>query len=137
MRDHERTVLARAGLRATTQRIALLHALYRAQQPQSVEQLVRASRGALDLATAYRTLDTFVSGGLVRSVELSAGKALYEIAGHHHHHIVCTSCNRIADVNICLPEALTQKVRTTSGFARIAEHTLEFFGLCTTCARKS
>jgi Fur family transcriptional regulator, ferric uptake regulator len=87
------------------------------------------------MATAYRTLSTFVEAGFVRQVELSAGKAFYEIASAHHHHIVCGTCNRIEDVDVCLPEALTAAVRKASGFALVQEHTLEFFGTCKRCAR--
>ncbi len=87
------------------------------------------------MATAYRTLSTFVEAGFVRQVELSAGKAFYEIAGEHHHHVVCTTCNRIEDVDVCLPDALSSTARKSSGFASIREHTLEFFGTCKRCAR--
>ncbi len=128
-------MLASASLRATTQRVALLRTLLRASRPLSVEELTRSLRGALDTATAYRTLDAFIEAGIAHQVELSAGKALYEIAGEHHHHVVCTSCNRIEDVQICLPESLTDTVRKASGFSSVREHTLEFFGTCKKCVR--
>ncbi len=129
-------MLKGVALRATTQRVALLRALSRATKPQSVEALTRTLRGELDIATAYRTLGTFVEAGLVRQVELSAGRALYEMAGEHHHHVVCTTCDRIEDVDVCLPEAFSTTVRKASGFASVREHTLEFFGICKPCARK-
>ncbi len=129
------TLLSSVGLRATSQRISLLDVLIHAPSPLSVEALTHAARGALDLATAYRTLDALVRAGLAKRIELSQGKALFEVAGAHHHHAVCTICGRIKDIHACLPAGLNTRVRRTSGFASIDDHQLEFFGVCTSCAK--
>lgn len=134
--DTERSgILRAAGLRATTQRIALLRALTNARQPRSVEELVRDARGAFDVATAYRTLEAFREAGLARRIDLVQGRALFEAAGAHHHHAICVSCGRIEDVEACLPKGLDASAKNASGFARIDEHMLEFFGMCKACAR--
>lgn len=128
-------ILRDAGLRATSQRIALFVALRQARHPQSVEGLVAGSRNAFDIATAYRILEAFQEAGLARRIDLAQGRALYEAAGAHHHHAVCVSCGRIEDVEACLPKGLDAAVKKASGFARIDEHALEFFGTCAACAR--
>lgn len=128
-------ILNTAGLRATKQRIGLLAALESAQTPLSVDALIKGSHAPLDTATAYRTLETLRSAGIVRRIDLSQGRALYERAGTHHHHVVCTKCGRIKDVESCIPASLGQRVKNASGFARIDDHTLEFFGLCAPCAQ--
>lgn len=125
-----------AGLRATTQRIALLHALASSKGPLSVEALTKASKGAYDLATAYRTLDALVIAGLAKRIELSQGRALFEVATDHHHHAVCTTCGKIKDIDACLPQGIDARVQKASGFAHINEHSLEFFGTCAPCAKK-
>ncbi len=130
-----RNLLLGAKLRATDQRIALLQTLSRLKGPVSVETLTQSARGAYDLATAYRILEALVRAGLAKRIELSQGRALFELAGSHHHHAVCTVCGRIKDIHACLPAGLNARVRRTSGFARIDDHQLEFFGVCTLCAR--
>ncbi len=123
------------GLRATPQRTALLKALLSLKGPLSVEALTKAARGACDLATAYRVLDAFVLAGLAKRIELSQGRALYEAATEHHQHAVCTSCGTIKDIDACLPAGIDSRVQKASGFARITEHSLEFFGVCASCAK--
>lgn len=134
--ESAQTLLRRAGLRATSQRIALLQNLARAEGPVSVERLTRSAGGAYDIATAYRILDALTISKLVHRIELAQGKALYEIAGDHHHHAVCMSCGRIEDIHACLPEGIDKRVQQASGFARIEHHTLEFFGVCKPCSKK-
>ena len=129
-------LLRRAGLRATSQRVALLQNLARAEGPVSVERLTKSAGGAYDIATSYRILDALTISKLVHRIELAQGKALYEIAGDHHHHAVCTFCGLIKDVHACLPEGIDARVQQTSGFARIEHHALEFFGVCKPCSKK-
>ncbi|MBU2158727.1 transcriptional repressor [Patescibacteria group bacterium] len=134
MNDHVSVdLLKAAGLRATKQRILLLRALIAEQHPFSVEDIRAHTKNALDTATIYRTLEIFKEKNLVRQVELAQGRALYEYAGNHHHHIVCTSCGTIRDLDICLPKTLHRSVREVSGFSRVNEHALEFFGVCNKC----
>jgi len=127
-------MLRRVGIRATRQRVALLTILARAQGPVAVEEITRAGRQAFDLTTAYRTFDAFVLAGIARRIELAQGRALYELATEHHHHAVCTTCGTIADIDACLPRGIDARVKKLSGFASIDDHSLEFFGTCTSCA---
>ncbi|HEX2792180.1 MAG TPA: Fur family transcriptional regulator [Candidatus Paceibacterota bacterium] len=125
--------LRAAGMRATRQRTALLSLLTAAEGPLPVEALAKRGKGAFDTATAYRMLEAFQTAGIVHRIELAQGRALFERAGTHHHHAVCRSCGRIEDVEACVPASIDERVRAASGFARIDEHALEFFGLCRSC----
>ncbi len=133
--DTVKDELRTAGLRATTQRVALLQALLSSRGPLSVEALTKASKGAYDLATAYRTLDALVLAGLAKRIELSQGRALFEASSEHHHHVVCTTCGKIVDIDACLPQGIDALVQKASGFAAISDHPLEFFGICTMCKK--
>lgn len=128
-------LLRQKGLRATRQRLAVLTALMEVGEPVAVEVLTRSRRNHFDLATAYRTLDSFVNVGIAKRIELAQGRALYEIATEHHHHAVCTTCGRIEDIDACLPRGINNRVCNTSGFASIEDHALEFFGTCMPCAK--
>jgi Fe2+ or Zn2+ uptake regulation protein len=127
-------LLRAKNLRATPQRLRLLSLLRAKQRPLAVVDIVSASRGAFDTATAYRMLSALEDAGLVRSLALGGGSSLYELAEAHHHHAVCTSCGRIADVSLCVPDGLDERVRKSAGFASVSRHSLEFYGLCRVCA---
>lgn len=131
-----REILHRSGLRATPQRLAFLSVLHNGSKPQSVEELTHAARGVFDLATGYRIADAFVTARIARRIELSQGRALYEIFGEHHHHAVCTRCGNIEDIHACLPSGIDERVRKASSFYRIDDHQLEFFGICMACSKK-
>lgn len=126
-------ILRTASLRATRQRLALLSALLRAKSPQSVEEITTNAKGAFDTATAYRILDAFVLAGIAQRIELAQGRALYEVAGEHHHHIVCTTCGRIEDIQVCLPDTAYRALLKQTTFTTIDTHTLEYFGVCAKC----
>lgn len=125
--------LKRAGLRATAQRVALLTHLMRVREPETVEDITHALHRTLDPVTAYRSLSQMRDAGLVRALTFG-GAVRYEYAArHHHHHLVCRECGRIEDVDVCVP-ALSSRSIARAGFASVADHSLEFFGVCAACA---
>ncbi len=95
------TILRRHGLRGTTPRLAVLDTLWH-HPHSSVEQLLdltKPSVRSLSFQTVYNIVHDLASIHLVRSLELPGCAGLYEIdTGDNHHHVVCTSCQRIADV---------------------------------------
>lgn len=139
-RDFAATLRAH-GLKATPQRMALLHALQKAHQPQSVARLKTAcARSSMDTVTLYRALEAFLEAGLVRSVNLNHGHADYELVvpGDHHHHVICTSCGAIADVTLPYERTLERAALAAArAFASVTDHALEFFGTCSACAKRS
>jgi Fur family ferric uptake transcriptional regulator len=131
-----------AGLRATPGRLALAGFFEKAGHPVGTPELsARFVPDTFDLATLYRTLKSFEAGGLLRSVPLHAQYASYEWVEHegeHHHHLVCTGCGSIAEIPECDLEALESRVlKGAKEFAEIRSHSLEFFGRCRACIRKS
>lgn len=129
-------LLRRSGLRVTPQRMAFLGTLHTAHKPLSVEALTHAARGVFDLATGYRIADAFVVAGIARKIELSQGRALYEVFGEHHHHAVCTLCGTITDIQACIPAGSSERAQKAAGFYSINDHQLEFFGVCMDCSKK-
>jgi Fe2+ or Zn2+ uptake regulation protein len=93
--------LREAGLRATGPRVAILSALSDDRSHPTAEQLHARLRGglpSLSLSTVYSTLETFISAGLCRRVRSSGAR--YRVDGilGDHDHAVCSSCDRIFDV---------------------------------------
>jgi Fe2+ or Zn2+ uptake regulation protein len=126
-------LLRSAGLRATPQRCAVLAVLAARRQPVSVAALVRASRNAFDMTTAYRTLDALEKRSLVRRIGIDRERATFELARGHHHHAICSSCGMVRDISICITPGLDEAVQRTARFAHIERHSLEFFGICRAC----
>lgn len=131
------TLLKEARLRATPQRLAVLAALRSHPLPLSVEEVVVAGKRRFDTTTAYRALEALLRAGIVRKVALDQGRATFEMAEGHHHHAICTSCGSVRDIALCIPSSLDVAVGKAARFARIARHSLEFFGTCQPCARSS
>ena len=130
------------GFRVTTTRTTLLTLLAKADAPQTVNDL----QGIWPVApqpnhtTLYRALCDLAAAGIITRTDLNTGIAHYEFTPDrpHHHHIVCTNCGYIEELNDCTPEPLETTVCSAArSFTTITDHTLEFFGVCTTCARST
>jgi Fe2+ or Zn2+ uptake regulation protein len=129
-------LLRECGLKATSRRRMVLHALAAEKSPLSAAAIHRKLRQRMDLATVYRTLLTLTGAGIVHEVNLRHAHAHYELrAGReHHHHVVCTGCGKVADVGLCASGLEKKALKAVRGFASVDEHALEFFGTCKNCA---
>ena len=133
--------LKSAKMRITAPRVSVLQALLSGHGPFTVEEVfdqVKAGQVGCDLATIYRILGSFEKIGILRRCEFGDGNARFELSGednHHHHHVICRVCRKVEGLENCeLPEL--NRFAETTGFTEIS-HSLEFFGLCPSCAKKS
>ncbi|HWU24537.1 MAG TPA: Fur family transcriptional regulator [Candidatus Paceibacterota bacterium] len=125
------------GLSRTKGRIALLKALAGAHGPVSIELLSERLSEELSLANLYRALEAFEERGIVNRFAFGNGRAFYELAHEkpHHHHLVCEKCGKVADVPANdAPHLDALALKHAPGFTHITRHSLEFYGLCTSCA---
>lgn len=123
--------------KATPARLAVLDLLTKAEKPVGVEALARELGKQFDQATLYRTVQTLEKRGLLRRVDFHHGRAYFELAAREeHHHAVCTQCGTVEDIHDCCAKSMEQIALSQSGFATIAQHALEFFGVCKRCAAK-
>jgi Fur family ferric uptake transcriptional regulator len=84
-------------------------------------------------ATVYRAVDLLLRAGLLDRVPLADGTHRFRVCGAmHHHHVTCTQCQRIVEVDACLPAELLSAIAASTDFA-IEGHALELFGLCPQC----
>lgn len=125
------------GLRSTRQRDIILDIFLSTHQHISVEELylkVKSSHPGVGHATVYRTLKLFADAGLAREILLHDGQTRYEhvVAGEHHDHLICTSCNSIIEFENETIEKLQNDIATQHGF-QIKSHKLEIYGLCAAC----
>lgn len=129
-----KTVLKDSGYSVTAPRL-LVFSLLQNDQPQSLQQLLKAAHGAVDRASLYRTLNLFLEIGVASRISIG-WKYRYELAeqfSHHHHHLSCTNCGAV--VSIKDDSSVTQfidRVAATHGFVP-KEHQFEITGLCKNC----
>jgi Fe2+ or Zn2+ uptake regulation protein len=128
--------LKTGGLKITPARLLLLDFLKHAKKPLSIKEIAKTlNKGGADLVTLYRNIESLKNLKLVKQINLKGRQAYYELAtGKHHHHIICINCGKLEDVEV--PEIKLSKLFLKKrGFAEVADHSLEFFGLCVECSK--
>lgn len=127
-------------LKNTAARVAILEFLQKNSEPVDVLEVMdylKKKGLKTNLTTVYRVLDSFLTVGLVKKLELHEGKYRYELSSlRHHHHLVCQNCGKIEDIENCSLEGLEEKITNRSEFL-IKYHSLEFYGLCRDCQKLS
>lgn len=124
--------LKTGGLKITTARLDLLDILKHAKKPLSIKDIAQRL-GEADLVTLYRNIEALQNLGIVKQINLKDRQAYYELSGgEHHHHLVCTNCGRLEDVQV-EEMNLNKTFLKNHGFAKVTDHSLEFFGVCTKC----
>ncbi len=84
-------------------------------------------------ATVYRAVDVLVEQGVLDRIPISSGTHRYRLCGAtHHHHVRCNRCERVVEVDACLPPEVFAAVATATNFT-IDGHSLELFGRCGMC----
>ncbi len=134
--------LKRQGCRITACRRAMIEILFGSDcRPMSVldvEAALRTKKLRVDKSTVYRELSFLCERGLARMMELRGGQAYFEaVTGDHHHHLVCTKCKTVSEISAGNLEAsirrFVNRIRKAERFV-VADHRVEFFGLCRKCA---
>lgn len=94
-----REKIAKAGLKVTNQRVAMLSILERIPHPSAddVVQEFRKKRQNISIGTVYNTLDTFVEKRLIRKLETEGGVVRYEISPDSHFHLYSRENERVED----------------------------------------
>ena len=121
-----------SGLKNTPSRLAILSVLKDEERPLNALEIFELVSHKADLATVYRTLETFCDNGLINKLEFGEGKFRYEIKKKHHHHLICTECGKIEDVEGEFMKKMEEEIYKDKQF-KVKYHSLEFFGVCKDC----
>lgn len=130
-----REQLKTTGLRVTPTRLAVLSVLASSPKPldtASIFRLISLHHVDADQATIYRIIENFIEKGLITKYQFQEKKFYYEALRPDHHHAICTKCGNIEDISSCSIGTLEKDIEKTNGF-EVKNHSLEFFGLCSTC----
>ena len=129
------TIIRNTGLKVTPKRVSILKVIIASKRPLTIQRLL-SLLPEMDQVTTYRTLEFFVQFGVVRQVDFRHGHAHYEFVekNNDHHHLVCTVCKKVEDFTDCtVTKLMEQIVKKSKSFTSINDHTLELFGVCSSC----
>ncbi len=132
--------LKSTGLKATLPRLKILDVFQKSTQrhltAEDVFRVLLEDRTDIGLATVYRVLTQFEQAGILSRSHFESGKAVYEInEGHHHDHLICTSCGRVEEFYDADIEKRQQIVAKNKGWI-MQDHAMSLYGLCADCAAK-
>lgn len=104
---------------------------------QSLHAALREENTGIGLATVYRALAGLAASGEADSLQSPEGEALYRACSMsgHHHHLICRSCGLTVEIEATAVEQWARDTAAQHGF-RDAEHVVDIFGLCASCAAK-
>ncbi len=126
--------LRKAGLKITLPRVKILGLLERSDKrhvsAEDVYRMLLENGEEIGLATVYRVLTQFESGGLVCRHNFEGGQSIFELdCGKHHDHLVCAKCGKIVEFVDETIEKRQSAVAKRHGFA-IQDHSLVIYGIC-------
>ncbi len=129
-------MLRGVALRVTRPRVAVLSAVH--DQPHadtdSIIGIVRKDLGGVSHQAVYDVLRALTTAGLLRRIEPPGSVARYEArVGDNHHHVVCRSCDAIADVDCAVGTTPCLTASDDHGFT-IDEAEVIYWGLCPGCS---
>jgi Fur family ferric uptake transcriptional regulator len=125
--------------RNTWQREAVRTALGTSEAFMSAQALhanLREGGSSIGLATVYRALADLAVEGEADSLQQD-GESLYRACtrGSHHHHLICRTCGLTVEIEADAVETWAQAVAAEHGFTE-ANHVVDVFGVCASCAQQ-
>ncbi len=128
--------LREVDLKATPARLAALKVLESSDKPldvATIKSILKKNGIDTDPATIFRMMNSFLSKGIVKGVNLKESKQRYEYSARkEHHHLLCDNCGLIEDISDCNINTWKKELMRKKGFI-VKHHSLEFFGLCRKC----
>jgi Fur family ferric uptake transcriptional regulator len=98
---------------------------------------VRRRHAYIGRATVFRAVDRLVEAGLARRLERPGHVSAYVwCEPTHHHHLICTECRTVQELDEKAVAPLAQSIARREGF-RVDHATLDFYGRCRKCDRKT
>ncbi len=130
-----------AGYKITCARSLLVDMFKQANRPLSLNDLIkRLKEKQIDIATVYRNLKVLKDARVIQQIDFRDTGAHYELMddNNHHHHLVCVLCGKTEDFHNCGVDEMVESVlKKSSNFSFIESHTMEMFGICKSCNKRS
>lgn len=130
-------IIRNKGLKVTPQRISIYNILANTKSHPNAEAIYNKlieENPTISLATVYKTLDTFVTSGLVQVLNVTNTCSNFDANTAPHPHIVCNKCNRIFDFEVDNLGEIRDLVSDKTDFV-IESEQLIFYGVCPECQK--
>ena len=128
--------LRRAGLRITSQRIAVCECLASAKghpTPLQIYEAVHRKHPDINPTTVYNTLNTLRDLGAIVEVSADAEHTRYEMDTSPHVELICLQCHLVSDLrNSLASDMLMETVFQNTGF-RATTLQVQVTGYCPAC----
>ena len=134
-REEIAETIRKSGHRATSQRIIVYEALWKAGSHPNVSDIHKyASKTdpSISLATVYKNLHLFSEIGLVREMGFRDGSTRYDPDVDFHINLVCNKCGSIEDYDCVSFEKIAPNLKQRADF-EVQSHNFEVRGLCSRC----
>lgn len=134
-REEIADTIRKSGHRATSQRIVVYEALWKAGSHPNVSEIhnyASKSDPTISLATVYKNLQLFSEIGLVREMGFRDGSMHYDPDIDFHINLVCNKCGRIEDFDCISLEEIAPNLKQKAGF-EVQSHNFEVRGICSRC----
>lgn len=118
--------MAERNLKSTL--VDLFSARHLLSAPQILDILQAVGR-KYNKTSVYRALDQLEAEGVICKQFFKENEAMYELKAHHHAHLVCTNCGKVAEAKCDL-----QEPKELHGFV-VDHHHVTLLGLCADCRR--
>lgn len=129
-------LLKKAGLRVTTQRLAVIDLLLRSKDHPTAQMVYDTLRGqftTLSLMTVYNTLNCLVEAGIVSDLgNIGDGFTHFDGDTSPHINLACNQCYKIVDLHTPQAADLITNIAADSGFKLLSSR-LMYFGTCPDC----
>ncbi len=138
-REEIAETIRKSGHRATSQRIAVYEALWKAGSHPNVSEIHKFASNtdpSISLATVYKNLQLFTEIGLVNEMGFRDGSTRYDPDVNFHINLVCNKCGRIEDYDCISFEEIAPNLNQRAGF-EVQSHNFEVRGLCSRCRTHS
>jgi Fur family ferric uptake transcriptional regulator len=136
------TLIKGSGLKFTPRRREMVALFLHTQKPLSpleVQDHLKLHFKQCGLPGVYRNLETLADCGVLFRVVGFARERSYALCcrpinehhHQHHHHIICSSCGKVGQVDLCE----YHKGMMIEGF-RLVSHVVQLSGICYSCESK-
>ncbi len=121
--------------KVTLQRIAIYETLKDTKSHPNAETIYKQlapKYPTISLATVYKSLELFVSLGLIQAINVEENSFRYDGNSECHPHLICLSCKKVEDLEADSFSNLSKEVESLSGY-QIKKQQLNFYGTCPSC----
>jgi Fur family peroxide stress response transcriptional regulator len=122
------------GFKLTPQRLAVLEFLKGNTSHPSAEDIFRETKKrfpTMSFATVYNILEALKKRGKIKELNIDPERKRYDPNTSHHHHCICTSCNKVLDVQTSFDLTVPDEIKDSF---EVSENHIEFYGTCSDCS---